>query len=188
MNRSKQILRLTLTALLMSMNIVFSFTTLTIPTPVGNIYFCNAVINVAAVLLDPVAAFVAGGVGSLLGDLLSGYAQAMLVSLVAHGLQAMIVSLCARHLRQMKLPLRSLLGMAAGSVWMVAAYTIGRAYIYGHKEWAYAISKIPMEFLQAGIGIAVAMLLLFVLGILESFRREIGEPFGMHEQKRSEKR
>ena len=188
MNRSKQTLRLTLTALLMSMNIVFSFSALTIPTPVGNIYFCNAVINVAAVLVDPLAAFVVGGVGSFIGDLLT-YPAAMFVSLVAHGAQALLVSLFSRRLTQMKLPLRCLTAMAVGSAAELAGYTLGRALIYGQKTWHYAVAvKLPIELLQVGIGIALAMLLLFPLGILDSFHREIGEPFGVHGAKRSGKR
>lgn len=188
MNRSRQILRLTLTALLMSMNILFSFSALTIPTPVGNLYFCNAIINVAAVLMDPAAAFVVGGVGSFLGDLLS-YPAAMFVSLAAHGLQAFLVSFLSRRIGKLAMPERCVVAMTVGSVAELIGYTVGRALVYGEKSWHYAVAvKLPVEIVQVSVGIALAMLLLFPLGILDSFHREIGEPFGMHGQKRSGKR
>ena len=59
---------LTTTALLMGMNIVLSLSIFSIPVPGGHLYFCDAVIDTAAILLDPLAAFVVGGVGSFLGD------------------------------------------------------------------------------------------------------------------------
>ena len=178
MNRTRQTLRLTLTALMMSMNIVLSFQSLVLYTPFGNIYFCNVVINVAGVLLDPIAAFVVGGVGSLLGDLFSA-SPAMVVSLFAHGLQGLVVSLSCRGLRRIELPLRSMLGMLLGSVVMIIGYTIGRTYVYGDRTFAFAASKILMELLQAGFGIALAMLLLFPMGLLNAFHREMGEDFGL---------
>ena len=66
--RRGSVLWLTTTALLMGMNIILSMSVLSIPVPGGHLYFCDTVINIAAVLLDPVAAFVVGGVGSFLGD------------------------------------------------------------------------------------------------------------------------
>ena len=59
---------LTLTALLAAMNIVLSLSIFSIPVPGGHLYFCDAVINTAAILLDPLSAFIVGGVGSFLGD------------------------------------------------------------------------------------------------------------------------
>ena len=54
---------LTTTALFMGMNIILSLSTFSIPVPGGHLYFCDAVIDTAAILLDPFAAFVVGGIG-----------------------------------------------------------------------------------------------------------------------------
>ena len=59
---------LTMTALFMGMNIILSMSMFSIPVPGGHLYFCDTVINAAAMLLDPVSAFLVGGVGSFLGD------------------------------------------------------------------------------------------------------------------------
>ena len=51
------------TAILMGMNIVLSMSVFSIPVPGGHLYFCDTVINIAAILLDPMSAFLVGGVG-----------------------------------------------------------------------------------------------------------------------------
>lgn len=56
------VLWLTLTSLLMAMNVVLSMSVLSVPVPGGHLYFNDAVINAAAILMDPVAAFVVGGI------------------------------------------------------------------------------------------------------------------------------
>jgi len=71
----------------MAMNIALS--SFGVPVPGGHLYLCDVVICLAAILLNPFEAFVVGGVGSFLGDLLF-YPAPMFVSLVTHGLQAAV--------------------------------------------------------------------------------------------------
>lgn len=54
-------------------------------------------ICLAAIILDPVAAFMVGGVGAFLGDLFF-YPAPMLVSLVTHGLQAVVISIFSHYI------------------------------------------------------------------------------------------
>ena len=82
-------LRMTLTGMFMAMNVILSMSIFSIPVPGGHLYFCDTVINTAAILLDPFSAFIVGGVGSFLGDFFF-YPAPMFVSLVTHGLQAVI--------------------------------------------------------------------------------------------------
>ena len=86
---------LTVTAMLMAMNVVMS--SFSIPVPGGHLYLNDAVICTAAILLDPLGAFIVGGVGAFLGDFFF-YPAPMFVSLVTHGLQAVVISLCAHKL------------------------------------------------------------------------------------------
>ena len=163
---------LTVTALLMGMNIVLSMSVFSIPVPGGHLYFCDAVINTAAILLDPLAAFIVGGVGSFLGDFFF-YPAPMFVSLVTHGLQAAAVSLISHRVLQRRPMLASYVGVTVGSVIMVIGYTLGRAFVYSTPE--YAVIKLPFEILQAGFGAAVAIFLLYpmrVRAILTRLMRE----------------
>ena len=113
--RRGSVLWLTTTALLTGMNIILSLSVFSIPVPGGHLYFCDTVINTAAVLLDPVAAFVVGGVGSFLGDFFF-YPAPMFVSLVTHGLQVAVVSVLARKILKQKPLAASAVAVAAGAL------------------------------------------------------------------------
>lgn len=154
------------TACLLAANAAAS--SFSIPVPGGHFYLCDVVICTAALLLDPVSAFFVGGVGSFLGDLLF-YPTPMFVSLVTHGLQAVVISLCSRHLFRNRPVLGGLIGVILGSFLMVAGYTIGRAFIYATP--AYAIVKLPFEFLQAGVGAVAGMLLCYRYRLREWMQR-----------------
>ena len=75
-----------LTALVVATNFIPA-----IPTPAGRIYWVDGVVLIGAYLMDPLAAFIAGGIGSLLYDVFLSPAM-MLPSLIIHGLQGAIVS------------------------------------------------------------------------------------------------
>ena len=160
--------RLTLAALFMGLNTLLSMSVFSIPVPGGHLYFCDTVINIAAVLLDPAAAFLVGGVGSFLGDFFF-YPAPMFVSLVTHGLQAAAVSVIARRFLPGRPVLSSAAAVTAGGVVMVVGYTLGRAYVYSTPE--YALVKLPFELLQAGFGAAGALTLLYPLGLRAAFGR-----------------
>ena len=159
---------LTTTALFMGINVILSLSTFSIPVPGGHLYFCDAVIDTAAILLDPFAAFVVGGIGSFLGDFFF-YPAPMFVSLVTHGLQAVIVSVISHKLLTKKPVVSSSIAVTVGAVIMVVGYTLGRAYVYSTPE--YAILKLPFEILQAGFGAVVSIILLYPMRIGALFQR-----------------
>ena len=159
---------LTTTALFMAMNVALS--TVSIPVPGGHFYLCDVVICTAAILLDPLSAFLVGGVGSFLGDLFF-YPAPMFVSLVTHGLQAVVISLCVRHIRLRRPSLGAVIGVTLGGVVMVIGYTLGRAYIYATPE--YAVVKLPYEILQAAVGAAAGVLLCYRARVKELFETKI---------------
>lgn len=159
---------ITITGLLMGMNVILSMSTFSIPVAGGHLYFCDVVINIAAVLLDPFAAFLVGGVGSFLGDFFF-YPAPMFVSLVTHGLQAVVVSLISHHVLASRRVLSSSLAMAVGAVIMVIGYTVGRSFVYATPE--AAMLKLPWEILQGAFGAVVAILLLFPMRLEIMFRQ-----------------
>ena len=159
-------LRLTMTAMFMAMTVACS--TFSIPVPGGHLYLCDVPICLAAVLMDPVSAFLVGGVGSFLGDLLF-YPLPMFVSLVSHGLQAVIISLCAHYLLRRRPVLASVIGAVLGGIVMIIGYSLGRAYIYATPE--IALIKLPYEILQAAIGAFGGLLLCWKGGVRKLFLR-----------------
>ena len=152
---------LTVTAMLMALNIAMS--SFGIPVPGGHLYLNDAIICTAAILLDPLGAFVVGGVGAFLGDFFF-YPAPMFVSLVTHGLQAVVVSLCAHKLFGERRGRAALVGVILGVVINVVGYSIGRAFVYATPE--AAVLKFPFQVFQATFGAVVSMLLCFKAGLL----------------------
>lgn len=165
-----QTLRLTMTGLFMAMTVILSLSIFSIPVPGGHLYFCDTVINVAAILLDPVSAFVVGGIGSFLGDFFF-YPAPMFVSLVTHGLQAVVVSLISHRILKRRQALASGIGVIVGAIIMVIGYTLGRAYVYSTLE--YSLIKLPFEIVQAGFGAVFAMVVCYPLRLREMYLKVV---------------
>ena len=146
--------------MLMAMNVVMS--SFSIPVPGGHLYLNDAVICTAAILLDPLGAFIVGGVGAFLGDFFF-YPAPMFVSLVTHGLQAVVISLCVHKLSASRYR-GALVGVILGVLINVVGYSLGRAFIYSTPE--YSLLKLPFQIFQAAFGAAVSMLLCFFSGLL----------------------
>ncbi|MBR5701883.1 MAG: ECF transporter S component, partial [Oscillospiraceae bacterium] len=125
--------RIAIAAIFMAMNIVLS--SFSIPVPGGHLYLCDIPICLAAILLDPFSAFVVGGVGSFLGDMLF-YPAPMFVSLVTHGIQGIVISLISHRLLKSRPKLASGVAVSVGVVILVVGYTLGRAYVYSTPEYA----------------------------------------------------
>ena len=156
------------TAMFMALNIAMS--SFGVPVPGGHLYMNDIVICTAAILLDPLAAFMVGGVGAFLGDFFF-YPAPMFVSLVTHGLQAVVISVFSHYVLKKHPTLSSGLGVTTGAVIMVIGYSLGRAYIYSTPE--YAILKLPYQILQAVVGAVVGMILCWRCKLVELFNKKV---------------
>ena len=169
-HKKKTTVWLCTTAMLMAMNVAMS--SFGVPVPGGHLYMNDVIICTAAILLDPFAAFMVGGVGAFLGDLFF-YPTPMFVSLVTHGAQAVVISLCSRYMLKKHPVLASGIGVAIGAVIMVVGYSLGRAFIYSTPE--YAVLKLPYQILQAVVGAVTGMLLCWKCGIRKLYQKMISE-------------
>lgn len=159
---------LCVTAMFMAMNVAMS--SFGVPVPGGHLYMNDVIICTAAILLDPLAAFMVGGVGAFLGDLFF-YPTPMFVSLATHGLQAVVISLFSHHALRKHPVLASGIGVAVGAVIMVVGYSLGRAFLYSTPE--YALLKLPYQILQAVVGAVAGMLLCWKCGVRRLYRRMV---------------
>ena len=156
------------TAMFMALNVVMS--SFGVPVPGGHLYMNDIIICTAAIILDPFAAFMVGGVGAFLGDLFF-YPLPMFVSLVTHGLQAVVISVFSHYILKDHPVLASGIGVTVGAVIMVVGYSLGRAFIYSTPE--YALLKLPYQILQAAVGAVVGMLLCWKCGINNLYNKVI---------------
>ncbi|CRZ33937.1 putative membrane protein [Herbinix hemicellulosilytica] len=162
--------KITITALFMAMNIVLS--SFSIPVPGGHLYLNDIVICLASILLNPLEAFIVGGIGAFLGDLLF-YPAPMFVSLVTHGLQAIVISLFSHKILKNHPHLASIIGVIFGAIIMVIGYTLGRAFIYSTPE--YALIKLPFQVLQAVVGAIMGLILCWNFGIHKLYNKIINK-------------
>lgn len=161
-------LRLTTAAVFMAMTIALS--SFGIPVPGGHLYLCDVAICLGAILLNPLEAFIIGGVGSFLGDMLF-YPAPMFVSLATHGLQAVVISLISHKTLKNRPQLASGIGVTVGAVIMVIGYTLGKTFVYSTFE--YAMIKLPYEIAQGAIGAILGMVLCWKCGIHKLFNNMI---------------
>ena len=168
--RKRTTIWLCVTAMFMAMNIALS--SFGIPVPGGHLYMNDIIICTAAIILDPLAAFIVGGIGAFLGDMFF-YPLPMFVSLVTHGLQAIIISVFSHNIMKKHPVLSSGIGVTIGAVIMVAGYSLGRAFIYSTPE--YAILKLPYQILQAVVGAVIGMILCWKYNISKIYRRLMSE-------------
>ena len=161
--------KLTVAAMLMAMNIIMSSSVLSIPVPGGHMYLNDVIIVTAAVLLDPLPAFLVGGVGAFIGDLLF-YPAPMFVSLAVHGLQALIISLFVHRILKNSPVKGSVIGTMIAWVITFTGYSLGRAFIYSTPEYAFA--KLPFQILQTAVGSVLALLLCWKCGIVKLYQKE----------------
>ena len=165
----KSTVYLCITAMLMGLNIAMS--SFGIPVPGGHLYMNDVIICLSAIMLDPFSAFLVGGVGAFLGDLLF-YPTPMFVSLVTHGIQAVVISVFSHYIMKKHPIISSGIGVTVGAIIMVVGYSLGRAFIYSTPE--YAILKLPYQIMQAVVGAVMGMVLCFKCRIYKIFKRTVG--------------
>ena len=158
---------LCITAVFMALNVAMS--SFGVPVPGGHLYMNDIIICTAAIILDPFAAFMIGGVGAFLGDLFF-YPTPMFVSLATHGLQAVVICLVAHKAAHKDVTFKNAAwGVFLGAIIMVVGYSLGRAFIYSTPYYAYI--KLPYQILQAAVGAIGALLLCFKGGLLDAFKK-----------------
>lgn len=152
-------------AMLMAVNIVMS--SFSVPVPGGHLYLNDIIIDVAALLLDPLGAFLVGGVGAFLGDFFF-YPAPMFVSLVTRGAQAAVIALLMRRAAK-KEALASVPALMAGALIGIVGFTLGRAYVYGTP--AAALLKLPYQIAMGVGGALIAWLLCWKCGLAKAWNR-----------------
>ena len=137
-----------------------------IPSPMnGYLNLGDAVVLLGAWFLGPAYGVFAGGVGSMLADLLTGYAFYAPGTLVVKGLMALVAALVFMALRNHSAGKRGLAQVVSGVLAecvMVAGY-FGYAFLLLGKGLA-AASSIPGNLIQGAVGIVAATTVYMALG------------------------
>jgi uncharacterized membrane protein len=162
------------TAMLTALVIATSFITPIPMPPFGNLYWCDGVIFIAAYLMDPFAAFIIGGIGTFLYDVIHANASMMFVSLIIHGLQAASVSAVFHYIFGQKIfsqklePVWAFFASLVGAIIVIGGYFISRYFINGYAL-ATCGYKAVANVIQEAVGIAVAMIICYAT----TFKRQL---------------
>lgn len=148
MNKTLDIRRITLTALMAAL--IFVLTRLVqIATPArGYIHLGDTGVFFAALAFGPWVGGVAGGLGTALADLTSGYAQWAVFSLLIHGLQGWAVGMLVRDGRSAA---RLGLAVVASLLIVVGGYFIAGALLMGMAAAAVELLPNAIQALSGGL-------------------------------------
>lgn len=137
-----------------------------IPSPLnGYVNFGDCFILVAAWVLGPVWGFAAGGIGSALADMFTGYFHYVPGTFVIKGLIAVAAALICHAIasRSEKLRLPAYIaGAAAGEGIMVGGYYLYAALLLG-KSFAGAAASVPGNLVQGAFGLVCGVVIIRII-------------------------
>lgn len=162
-----------------------------IPVLTGKIYWCDFAIFTAAYILDPLAAFIVGGIGTTFFDLfgINGTAYNAIPSLIIHGVQGLLTSATFIFIKNKFLKSDSnrkegviaVISSIVPALWVIFGYFIKRI-TWETLPPETAVLKMPANVLQEVIGVTVAVVICFALRLknqlkkahlLPDFKREV---------------
>jgi uncharacterized membrane protein len=150
------VVRLALVAVLAAVTALFTYAVRIPVAPTrGYINLGDVAIYFSAFTFGPITAFVAGGVGTAIADLFSGYSQWAPISLVVHGLQGLVAGLIAVTWASGEKPnlgqisLRWILAALAGTIIMCGGYLSAQIFMVGIGA---ALVELPGNVVQSVVG------------------------------------
>lgn len=154
MNKNKLTARaITITALSIALVCVGTIV-IQIPIPLGYMHFGNICILLVAGLFSPMTAFLAGGIGSAMADLLTGYPQWIIPTLIIKSLMGLAACMIYHRKGQdlCIFSFRTILGSVTAIAIMVFGYFAAGSVVYGSIYTGAA--QIPGLTLEGICGIA----------------------------------
>lgn len=157
--KSRPALKVALIAVLTAITVVFTLI-VRVPTPIkGYISLCDVVITFSAILFGPYTAFLAGGLGTGIADIIGGYAQWAPFSFIIHGIQGLLIGFIAKKGASSGFSIdasivRMVIGGIVGMVVMAGGYYLVGGVFYGFEP---ALVEIPLNLMQSGVGVILGI-------------------------------
>jgi uncharacterized membrane protein len=130
-----------------------------VPNPASGGYFnfSDVAVFFTSFALGPFAGAIAGGLGTALADVISGWAVWAPISLLAHGLEGLVAGFIAGLARRSsdsaarggRVALAWLAASVAGSIVMIGLYLLGGSLI---KGFAASVLDVPTNVIQGVVG------------------------------------
>jgi uncharacterized membrane protein len=102
------------------------------PGTSGYFNFGDTMVMLGGLLLGPVGGFFAGGIGSALADIVTGYTFYAPITLIVKGLEGMAVGyLSSKAQKEARLNGRDIFAVVVGSIIMLTGYFIAQVFLFG---------------------------------------------------------
>lgn len=130
-----------------------------IPIPLGYAHLGDSVILICAYFFGPLVGALAGGIGSALADLLTGFPAWALPTLLIKTLMPLIACgfFSRKNTGKKLFSVSVLVGAVVTLLFMAAGYVVFGALLYG--GWAAGIASAPGLLLKAAVNLAVFLFL-----------------------------
>ena len=155
MQEKKNALKVAVVAVLTAVVVVFTMI-VRIPTAKGYLNLCDVAICFIAFTFGPWTAFIAGGLGTALADLITGYALWAPTLFAVHGVEGFLVALIVRQKSGKAIPVFKKL--LAGIV-CIATVTLGYFVLAGIfiSGFSVAAAEVPGNIAQSGVGVVLGL-------------------------------
>ena len=130
-----------------------------IPAPEGYTHLGDCMIFISVLLLGTRRGALAGGIGAALADGLSGYSHYIVPSFFIKAIMAIIMGAFTYKIFKEK-KWGWLVGAFVGGAVQVFLYTVIKIPMY---DLTYALSRLPGNIMQTGLGILIASVIIAVL-------------------------
>ena len=128
-----------------------------IPATRGYLNFGDIIIFVAALTFGPIVGGFAGGVGSALSDVLTGFAYFSPFTLVIKGVEGLIAGLISNRISKK----RDVLAVIVAGAEMIAGYFL--AEFFGLSEGWAALLEVPANIVQIVVGASAGIAITIIL-------------------------
>lgn len=145
-----------------------------IPSPLGGyVNLGDCFILVSAWVLGPICGFAAGGIGSAMADIITGYAYYVPGTFVIKGLVAVAAALIARAFAKKNAKLRFcgyIVSSVAGEGIMIVGYYFYAAFALG-KGLIVSLDSVPGNLIQGAFGVVFGIILIQVISKTAALRK-----------------
>jgi uncharacterized membrane protein len=129
--------------------LTLALTLIKVPIGVGYVHLGDIAVYFAGFAFGPWVGMVAGGVGTSLADVVSGYASFAPLTLVVHGLQGLVAGYIARKYPS---PVGLALGVVAGALVVIGGYFAGEYLIPVLGGPTQAVTEVGANVIQEAFG------------------------------------
>lgn len=125
----------------------------------GYIHLGDSVILISSIFFGWEYGLIAGGVGSMLADVLGGYAHWAPFTLVIKAIMGLVIGKLANYegAKGNFFSARNLIAASAGIVWMVFGYLIAGTILKG--SFAVALTSVPSNVVQGVGGLVIYLVI-----------------------------